>query len=183
MNWEIIRPGIVDLLATITGLQTVYEEDPRPMVDPRKLAIVLFKFRPVRAVGSTDSREEEYDANRPQGSEFQEVVQGARAVTLSIKVESFPQTPRDFALNMAERLRDSFSFTSTRKALLELELALVKCQPVQDLDRNEDGHRLSVAVLDVLLNAHVRRVDEANRYGWIETVELGVNLHGSKLYP
>lgn len=183
MNWETIRPGIVTLLSTITGLQTVYEEDPRPMVDPRKLAIVLFKFRPVRSVGTTDNRLEEYDVNRPQGSEFQEVVHGARVATLSIKVESFLQTPRGFALYEAEKLRDSFSFTSTRKALLELELALVKCQPVQDLDREFDGHRVSVAVLDVLLNAHVRRVDEANRYGWIETVELGVDLHGSKLYP
>jgi hypothetical protein len=183
MDFSTIRPAIKALISSLSGLNAEWEESQRPFLDPATMAIVLLKARPVASKGTRDSVVEEFDATRPQGEEFQEVTLGSRTLVVSVKVESWDQRDAFVAHGYAERVRNRLSWASSRAALREVNVSLAKCQTIQDLDRTEDNRRISVAVLDLLLNVHVREVDTANRYGYIQTVELEADIRGTQGNP
>jgi hypothetical protein len=177
MTWEARRETIRQLIQRLAELPTVWEDQPRPFVDPGLRAIVLLTTFGMMTKGK-DEKIPVVDLNQPAGQELQENVRGVRLFTIQIKVESYEQTDDRNAGVYASRVRDRLSRSSSKAALRSVQTSFVRVGEVRDLSDLRDERRTSVAVLDLRLSLQSQELDPF-RFSSIETVEIREAYQGN----
>jgi len=165
MNLDTIKPALKALVKNLSGLDTVWEDEPRPY-NPGALALLAFTV--ITPVGQ-DEVVRKQDLNQDKGQELADEHRGVRQATLTVKVESQVQTDTGSAYWHLERVRERLPFRSTGDALRAVNCALIRSGPTLDLTQNWDDRQRSVAALEVFLNVRTSLEDPA-RYGFIATV-------------
>jgi hypothetical protein len=129
-----IEVGLKALVAQLTGLETVWENEPRPQVTAPGIALLsTFALRSIGEdvlsyVRVTDL--EGWGAGwmvdpwPGVSAPLLESVHGPREVTLRVRVETYDHTPGSTARTFLERLRTRLRFTSSGAALRALNLGL-----------------------------------------------------------
>lgn len=91
-------------------------------------------------------------------------MRGQRELVVEFRIESIYQTPPDTAQHLLELLRVRAGRSSARALLRDthgLDLSFASAQPLQVVELNdENGHRVSVATLDVTFIGHFAESDE-----------------------
>lgn len=171
MDLPSIRPAVKSLVAALTGLVALWENEPRTATPPTApQALALLTLRPTGSLGWDESRAS-YDANQPQGEEFEDTLCGVRRATLTVKVESLSETDTETPAVFLERLRDRLARRSSREALNAVGCAYVGDAGVIDLTTPKHGRYYPTAALDILLAVRVSEADPA-RYGYIDSVDI-----------
>lgn len=176
MHLDIIEPALKTLIASLSHptpsrrLYAFMEDEPREMVDTRTQGIVLLSM-PAIVTHGVDDRVLLVDLDQPLGEELADAYRGLRELTLTIKVESYDQSPGFAARAYCERIRSGLGWASSRAALRAVDLSLGQTMNTVDLSRDQDGHRVSVAALDAILNVAVHHQDPV-RFGYVERVQV-----------
>lgn len=173
MDWVAIKPALKTLLGNLSGLVTVWKDEPRPMTpNGADKALCLLSLAPTSGQGF-DERGRIYDATQPLNREMQEVLIGVRNVTLSVRVESFDQSHSKTALHYLEHVRARFRWKTTTAALKAINVAFRGTHEIIDLSGMKDQRIASMANLDIKLGM-VSVEANPSRGGYIETVDLDI---------
>lgn len=172
MNWGVVRPVLKEQVKGIVGLETVWEDEPRPY-NPEALCIIAITA--VVGQGWDECRTEQ-DLNQPKGLEMQDNWIGNRFFTLTVKVESLVQTDTGSAYQYLETVRDKFYFRGVSAALRAVNCAVTDLLPTVDLTAALDDRNRSIAALDVRFAARTAIQDPA-RYPYVETWDVDGALH------
>lgn len=165
MNLDAIKPALKTLIGNLSGLTTVWEDEPRPF-NPG--ALVLLSFTAISTIGQ-DEMVRNQDLNQSPGEELEDEHRGNRAATLTVKVESQVQTDTGSAYWHLERVRERLPFRSTLAALRAVNCSLTDSGTTVDLTGSQDDRERSIAALDVFLAVRTSLADP-ERYGYIATV-------------
>lgn len=169
--WSTIRPVLLSLFNDLSGLQTIWIDKRRPMIDPKGQASCFLRVRTTNTVGVDDRRYTDLALSKPAAT-LEETANGHRLVNLDVRVESFRHDDDRFAFNAIESIRTKLFFRSSLDRLRAVEVAVVRAGQALDLPSVVQDQRMtSVAVLDVLLNVGICVADEDNPVYNIETVE------------
>lgn len=176
MNWEQIRPAIKTLIGDLSGLTTLWEDEPRPYewTPPDTPAFCTISVTSSVGQGSDENRIQQ-DLNQSIGQELQDVWIGNRDLTLTVKVESEIQTDNGNAYFYIERIRDRMWFRSSRAAMHAVNVAIRDLLPAVDLTTTRDNRKRSIAAFDILLTARNLTVDPV-RYPYIATWDISGTL-------
>jgi len=160
IDWETIRPELRDLMGDLSGdLQVVWQDKRRPMIDPKKQAIVLLHARTEQGIGIDDRRYRDTGAVIPEYP-CRESANGHRRVFLDVRVESFRHDDDRFAFNAAGAIRTRLGWRSSLSRLLALNLAIIsKGQTLDVPNVFQDDRVTSVAVFELILSAGVSEED------------------------
>lgn len=178
IDYAAIRPGILSLVKSISGIDTVWKDQPQryvrqsvtygpPSASPG--TICKLSIGPASVKGRDELRTE-YDENQAQGQELQDTATGIRLLTLKITVETFDQTDGKTAEYYIEAIRTRFRFQSTLNTLTDLNCALISFADIVLLPETRDSRAVSIASLDVRLSCRATDIDPIRR-GYIDTVE------------
>lgn len=171
LDWDRIRSVLLtNVVAIADGLQVVWKDQPRPMVDPVKRAIILLS---TIATGSTgyDERIQLQDMAQPQGQEIGDQYNSIRKFTLSIRCESYEQSNSRIAYQYLENIRTRFNFRGINQSLNAARMAWYEAAQTQDLSDTRDTRVCSIAVLDIKFRAHINEVDP-QRFGYVDSVDF-----------
>jgi hypothetical protein len=172
IDWQTIRPALLDLFNDLSGLQTVWQDKRRPFIDTSEQAITLLRVRSVEGIGVDDQRYVDQGTLAPPTPELEEQAAGHRRVSLDVRVESFRHDDDRFAMNAVEDIRTKVRFGSSLARLRALNIALVRVSQAIDLPNVVADDRVtSVATLDLILNVGVCVADGDNHVQTIETVD------------
>jgi hypothetical protein len=170
IRWEILRPGILALVAELTGLQSVWQDKRRPYVDPKWQAVALCRVAGVEARGTDDSVMVDLGLPIPQLTAVEQL-RGIRHVRLSVRVESFRHDDDRFAFQAAEALRSRLRWASSLAFLHTLGAALVTVAATVDLTGILTDDRVtSVAILETVFAVASCAQDDRHPTTWIESV-------------
>jgi len=173
MLYTSIRPGILTLVNRIMGTQgdcvAIWKDQPNPYTPPGTKTLFKLSLGPLSSKGADDEARWSYDPNQPAGQEMQESITGYRLFTLKVLCECADQTDGATAFNYLETLRTRLRWTSSRSALNAVNVALVRCEDIQDLSKTVDNRAASIANLDIRLATRTNEADP-NRTGYIATV-------------
>lgn len=175
MNLETIEGTIKEVVGEVSGLDTVWEDEPRPMTNPETGAICLLNWTTIRGRG-VDDRIKLQDLNLPQGEELADQYRGLREGTLTIKVEAHWQLSNDRASHYLEKVRDRIQWRGYRARLRAAGIGLARVGSPVAAPEIRDDRRLSIAAVEVILNLVVTEEDP-NRYGYVATVEIDPQVH------
>lgn len=167
--WETIRPALLSLVGSLTGLQTIWSDQPQPFVSPTTRAIIRLSHGRMITQGRDEIRWD-YDAARPMNEEIRDTITGLRTFALTIRCESFEQTDAHVAAEYLEQIRNRLHRRTSTASLNAVGCAVISFSPVVDLPIAVDGRAASVASLDVMLRFAMAEDDPA-RYGYIATVD------------
>lgn len=162
------RTVLVNLIATLTGIPTVLESDPRPFVDPTAKGIAIVSVRTTGAHGWDDARAV-YDTPS-DGLVWTQC--GTRRATLTVRVEQFPTAPSKWAYDVLETLRMRIQRDTSLATLRAANMALIDYEDTQDLELFYDDHRVTAATMDVILAAAVTDSDPTQEGGYIKIVQV-----------
>jgi hypothetical protein len=169
MDLESLQPAFKTLIETISELETVWEDEPRPFVDPMSKAICLLTITASAERGTGDDRKTNQDLTKPQGEELADTFTGLREVTLSAKIESYDQSPGFTGRQYAERIRNGMKWRSSQAVLNGLGCSVIRVMDPVDLSETRDDHRVSIVAVDVRLNVMLEHSDPV-RYGYVTRV-------------
>lgn len=170
INWAAIRPVIKTLIATISGLQTEWADQPRQYTDPTIRAQLLLST--LSPIGSGwDQVVIEQDLGQAQGSELVDRIDRIINFTLSIRCESLEQSDGKTATHYLERVRTRLNFRSSWETLNASNIAVFGDNTLQDLGASLDGRMASIAVLDLKCRVGGSENDPV-RYGYLASVAL-----------
>jgi hypothetical protein len=162
MNMRAILDGLGPLLASVSGCRVADADTDAFRFPPRgggadSFARLDFHVRDVTPVGLDELRSEydpdaevEDDTYEPELGGITYTQTGQRSLVLEVRVEC--DTPFT-AWPFAERVRDRIDLPSTEAALEALGLAVARCGRARDMTYASEGRMLSVAVLEIWLNA------------------------------
>lgn len=170
MNVQLIQDTIRDVIADCVGLPTQWEELPRDFIDPSVGAVCLLNMPTIVPLGRDEQRlqlEDPYPA-KPDPP-YTNLHSGYRVCTLTIKVESFDQTPGKSAIAWLEGCRTKVGWKDNGDRLNTVGVGLIKSQSPRDITTTYDSRRTSVAVLDLILGVLFSDVGE--KIQTIETVD------------
>jgi hypothetical protein len=177
VDWETIRPALVELFQNISGLRTAWRDKRRELADPKLQAVCLLHVRQTQELGVDDIRHTYDAAGDATATSIEFSVAGLRKVFLDVRVESYRQDDDKFAYNAMGRIRTGLSFPSSKAALRAVELSVKKAGNAIDFPTSSlteglefDDRVTSVAQLDLELNA-ISCVDDPTKTTWIETVD------------
>src|SRR6185436_18349434 len=125
-----------------------------------------------KARGSVDEVRTTYDPDQEQGEEMLDTVVAWREMVLSVQVQSLDTTDTKDAIGYLETLRARLRMRSYIDALAAVNVSYVGTLAIVPNSAPIDEHIASMATLDVRLTMTINEVDEAGRYGWIETVDM-----------
>lgn len=189
MEWVKIRPGLVDLFCTISGLKTYWRDQSRPLADPKQQAVCLLHVRQTQTLGIDDLRHTYDAAGDPTGTGITFSLNGLRRVSLDVRVESYRHDDDRFAYNAMDRIQTGLSFPSSKAALRAIDMS-VKFRgnaidfPTSSLTEklDFDDRVTSVAQLDLMLNA-ISCVEDPTKETWIESVDNPFDNPGTTFNP
>ena len=170
MNWTDIRPALKTLIESLSGLVTVWEDEPRPFTPPDAQAICLLQTIGIGGQGRDECRTIQ-DLTQPKGQEMSDEWRGNRRFRLTVKVESLIQTDAGFAYEYLERVRDKLPRESTRRSLHAVNCAVEQIEQTQDLTGALDDRNRSIAALDIMMAARNVVLDD-ERYPYIESADI-----------
>ena len=171
MNWTAIRPVIKTLISDLSGIQTLWQDEPRPFTNT---AFCILEIISNVGQGHDECRTEQ-DLTALQGEEKQDVWIGNRHLTLSIKAESEIQTDDGNAYRYLEQIRNRLVFRSSRATLRAVNVAVLEIMATQNLPAIRDERWRSIASLDVMLAVRNLTIDPV-RHGYIATVDITGHL-------
>lgn len=151
MDLVAIQPALKALIANLTGLDAYFDDEPRDaLVNPDNGAIALLTLGTPVSIG-WDERAQVLVQDPDPGGDIKDEWRGNRKVTLTIKIESYDQTPGRTALWYLEQVRNRLPFQSTRAALEAVRLALVSSGNSVNLPTARDDRQVSIAAMDLVL--------------------------------
>jgi len=166
MTPAVVRAALEGIITAATGIpaESIYwSARPRGWIDPPYVVARLRSY----ADQGWDAIDFQYDNTRPLGEELEPHAKGLRSVTWEVQLWSSSATDAGDALALATALRDRLSLPAYTAALKAAEIAYAGTAALVELDRLQDDRELSVAQLDVYLNA---TSDVAGaRLGYVET--------------
>ena len=181
MNTAAIDTDLPALFARLMGCQTIWDNDPRPIVTPPALATLL-AFGAV-SIGS-DARcysrapdggwgnaphEDPWPGVPPKALES---TIGVREVTVRVRVETYVEVPGERGRTYLDRLVGRLGWTSSRLALEAMGLGFQSILSFIDLPTTIDDHVYSWSVLDLRFNASTAETDTDHEYDTIERVNV-----------
>ena len=165
MSLADICPALVTLAAALTGLDAVWENQPRPEINDTTRGIVLLSFGQTTSVGRDEVRSA-YDSGT---DDYGDTAVGQRMLPWRIKVESLEQDDNLTAWAYLEQLRLRLRWQSSIDALNAVNVSLATTGQVQDLQVPVDQRVASIAALDVMLNASFSEADPT-RYPYVAEI-------------
>lgn len=174
IDWTNIKPGMVALFSKMSGLQTVWIDQRRPMMDPKQQAWVLLRVRSEEEIGIADRRYIDLSRPIPEPT-LQEERNGMSRVSFDVRVESARHEDDRFAFNAVSRIRSRLFFKANLATLRALNVAVQRASQAIDLTGvMQDDRIVSVAVLDLQTTVAFCEAadasDDANLEFNIETV-------------
>lgn len=163
---ELIRSTVADL----SGLPTQWEGMPGNFVDPTKGAQCLLSITSIDDLGWDEHREAQVPG-APPGQDLEDTYTGNRLVTLTVKVESYNQTPGFSAVAWVEGIRTKLWWRSSKDRLAAKRIAIVRSEKYVDLSSDRDDRKVSIAAVDIILCVRFE-IQDPNRYPYIESVSL-----------
>lgn len=168
------RPAILALVNKVMGTQgdclAIWKDQPNPYTPPATKTLFKLALGPLSVKGADDEARWSYDSTQPLGEEMQESITGYRLFTLKVLCECSDQTDGATAFNYLETLRTRLRWSSSRADLNAVNVAIVRCEDIQDLSRTVDNRAASIANLDIRMSTRTNEADP-NRTGYIATVE------------
>jgi hypothetical protein len=117
MRWDLILPGIGNLLGRLTGLQQFERDSPAKLTDTRLKAKLEFAVTACTSVGR-DERRYVYDGTvTDPNARVKLTITGVRQFTLSVKCVSYDHSPMMAAEWHLERIYTRLSWPSSQQAL------------------------------------------------------------------
>jgi hypothetical protein len=171
IDWAEVKPAILSLVKDLIGLETVWEDEPRPF-NPG--ALCLLSVTAVAVQGSDERR----IVPGPDSVEIQDLYVGNRLFTLTIKVESLVQEASLSAYQYLERARGKFEFRSTTERIHLVNCAIGKTEATVDLTAAFDDRNRSIAALDVHMAGRFTVLDP-DLYPYIATAAVTGTLQGA----
>lgn len=163
------------LISSLTGLDAIWEAKNSPYIDSSLRAIVLLRIGAAQTVG-VDELYSEWDASQV-GLEWGDTAIAQRLIPIRIKVKSYEQEDEETAAQYLERLSVKLRWQSSTDSLNSVQCGVATIGEIQDLEVTEDDREVSMASLDLTLNATFTEVDP-NRYGYIAVVTGTATLGG-----
>jgi hypothetical protein len=157
--------GLLALAAALTGLDAVWENQPRPETNDVTRGIVLLSFTATASVGRDEVRTT-FDVGT---QDFGDVAVGQRALPWRIIAESLEQKNVNTAWAILEKMRLRLRWQSSIDALNAVNVSIATTGQVQDLQVPVDDRIISKAALDVSLNASFSEADPT-RYPYIAEI-------------
>lgn len=141
------------------GLQVVFQEEPRPFVDPVKGAFGLLNVLSIAPLGVDETRVA-LDLSAPIGQECVPTLTGLRRMTISCQVESFSQEPNESARSYLECARSRLRTAFAKHLFCQVNMALIDAQPTLNLDYMVDERMRSRGAFDVRFGIAACMLDE-----------------------
>lgn len=163
------REALRSLIADVSGLETLWEDQPRPYLDSLTRAWVLLSELSHATLGRDELTYRTLAA--PNDSKVQAVSQGVRRFTLSIKLESYELSDDETAMVRSEDLRDLLRLPFASHRLNCHGFGFVRFQDTADRSYVVDQRRISVSVIDMVLS-RIRSVKDRVLTETIETVGI-----------
>ena len=166
MNPAAIRAALGGLVTSTTGIpaDSVYwAHRPRGWTGERYAVCYLTAV----AAQGRDAVTYAYDATAPRGAELTPTARGLRTATWTVQVTSHDATDAADALLAITSLRDRLHLDEVRDALAAVGVGVGQVLALRDLETRQDGRELSVAQVEVLLNATSEATGTA--LGYVET--------------
>lgn len=189
MEWLTIRPALLKLFCTLSGLQTEWRDKSRNLADPKKQAVCLLHVRQTQTLGVDDVRHTYDAAGDATGTGITYSLNGLRRVMLDVRVESYRHDDDRFAFNAMDLIQTGLSFPSAKAALRAIDMSVKFRGNVIDFPTSSLTERLefddrvtSVAQLDLQLNA-ISCVGDPTKDTWIETVDNPFDNPGTTFNP
>lgn len=172
MNWQLIRPALAAAIVQMTGL------DPRLVVWKGTLAErsqvigtrVVLSTNSVVSVGIDETRRE---GSLNPLDDAMVTITGVRQFTWTVMIEAQNQGVGDTARELIETVRTRMGRQSTIDALGTVGIGLANDLAVTHTDYLESGRMVSMAALDMLMNAVENDDDDTvDAGGWIGEVDV-----------
>ncbi len=175
MNWGAIRPGLLTLVAGLTGIDDVdaiHWKGSAPAGGWRRGPRVTMSISNVRGVGRDDLRYTFVDAL--QNMELQ--VSGQRQFTWMLTFESMSPSDSDTALTYADRLRAKLSLPSSGVAMRALGVSVATVNDTKVIEFNSQAKPYMAAIVEIEMNAVENAIDDAEDSGqWIQRAIVSSN--------
>jgi hypothetical protein len=166
-DWSLIRTTLGTWVTTVTGLTTYWRRRPRPAHFGDAYALLDIVGR--RTVGN-DEVIQEYDATAAAGSQIRRYQVGQRQFTLPIQIRTSRQADDNDALEYTSLIRDQVYLPETSDdEFRAADIAIARILSEVEIDARLDNRDLSVAQIDLLMNA--ANLTEGIATGWIETLD------------
>lgn len=147
-----IRPALAAIVASTTGIPAAsvfWGTRPRGWTGP---IYAVLRLESVVAVGR-DSVRYDYDVARPLGAEIVPTADGIRSATWIVQVWSHSALDASDALQAVLALRDRLHMDTVRDALQAVHVGIGAVLGSRNLDVTQDGREMSVAQIDIGINA------------------------------
>jgi hypothetical protein len=163
-----IRPALLALVTSCTGVRAQWDDSRRPFVPPAedgfasnaKGVFALCKLNVTSQLG-TDARIMSFDEDAAPDACLNDTIRGVRRAVLSIQILSFDPSDTLQALGYLETLRTRFASQRVHAALEDVGCALWRTSTVVPLAQAVDEHVSSIASLDVFLGMTIDEIDSA----------------------
>lgn len=172
MNLATIRPGLATLIASMSGLTTVWEDAARPfgMTAPSVPAFVMLSTVSLIGLGRDECRTA-FDADAPLNEELSDTFVGQRTWVVQVRVESEVQTDSGNADTYLEQIREQIRFTRNRATLDAVNVAYQSASQRVNLSQVIDGRMRSIVAADFTFTVATTTTD-LNAYGYVATATL-----------
>lgn len=171
MDWATMRPALLAVVQSATGLTdpgACAWKGSKDAVGRRPPVVANLSCSGAGGVG-VDEQRGVFDG----GTQMKDItISGSRTFSLTVRIETQEQTDSGIASVFADRLRARIRRDSVYSQLSAVGLAVADIVKTQTIDNViVDGRVLSVAVVEILLNAAENdRDDSAGSGNWINRV-------------
>ena len=170
-DWSTIETTLEAWVLSITGLPTYWRGRPRAS-EFSNTGYALLSISARRTLG-VDQVDREYDVTQPAGEEIRTYQSGQRVFTFAVQIRTQRQTVDVDAKHYTSLIHDSLRMpTKTVAALAVADIAVATVLADTDIDQGLDGRDLSIAQIDIRMNA--KSITEDTPVGYIETIRGAV---------
>ncbi len=163
-----IRIAVRGLFATLTGLDTVWVDEPRPITSDVTDGICLLSI--TSSVGQgRDETVQDQDLTQPLGEELADIYISNTFLVITAKIESANLLGGLSSLDYLEQARKRIQWKSSAAILHAVSTSWVECESPVPLTELRDDHQVSIWALDFRFFSRLVELDPA-RYPYLETV-------------
>jgi len=166
-DWSVIRAVLKAWVTSITGLTPYWSNRPKPRHFGDAYALLGITGR--RTVGN-DAVISEYDATQAAGSQIRRYQAGSRQFTFWTQVRTSRQSDDNDAMHYTSMIANSTCLPAlTESKFKGADISFARILGETDLDARIDNRDMSVAQIDLLINAS--NIQEDTATGWIKTLK------------
>ena len=176
MRWSLVRPAVLSVMGTLSGIETAWRDRERCFVPPGSEALCLLHTSGTSSVVSVG--DDDFRQVYNEDTELVDITQaGIRLFTVSVLVESYCQDDDKTALEYLANIQDGLTRPQILATLRSNGMTVLKVSETRDLSHDEDDHMISSAQMDVFFAYANNVTAEDGKPGlepinWIETVIL-----------